>query len=324
VRSIARYYREDVWSWRPALAELIREFQPDVIHANNSVTVNLAVAQAADKRRIPSISHQKGFEHPGRLTRWIIKRSRFTHHIATSRAVARHLISLGAPASRCTTIYEPVIGPVEVVGERSENHCVPLFAMHSVLGHWKGQHIFLRAVAEVLRRGRTNFAVEIAGASPAGETAYVDSLHELVSQLNLQSHVRFVGHQRDVYAFLSRVDVAVHAAVEPEPFGRVVAEAMLSGLPTIVTAEGGPAEYVEAGVTGLHVPCGDVAAMADAIELLASSPEMRARMGRSARAFAVNEFDPVRLALQVVEVYDRVLRQSQSPASHALAPSATL
>ena len=314
LRGAIRYYRQAVRPWRDAVQQLICEFQPDLIHANNCVTVNLGVGLAARAQSVPAISHQKGCEYPGRLTRLTVKRSGFTHHIATSGAIARHLIALGLPADRCTTIYEPVVGPTNCPDRDARRRDVPVAAMHSIIGRWKGQHIVLQAAAEVLRRGRCDFRLEVAGAPPGAETDYLDELRSMVSSLRLQDKVCFVGHQKDVYGFLAGADFAVHASLQPEPFGRVVAEAMLAGLPSIVTTEGGPAEYVAHGVTGLHVPCGDASAMADAMAQLVASPELRMRMGAAARDYAVAEFDPGRLTQQVVDVYDRLLR-GQRPAA---------
>ncbi|MBX3426827.1 MAG: glycosyltransferase family 4 protein [Pirellulales bacterium] len=297
-----RYFRDDVRPWRRAVDELIREFAPDVVHANNALSANWGAGQAARRRGVPSISHQKGFEYPGRLTRWLVRQSSFTRHIATSGAIAEHLVELGLPRERISTIYEPVIGPVEAPPTRSGNGRL-VVGMHSILGPWKGQHIVIEAAADALRRGRTDFELVVAGTSPAGETDYLDELQRLAARLGVADRVRFAGHQRDVYQFLATIDVAVHASVGPEPFGRVAAEAMLCGVPTIVTTGGGPEEYVRHGETGLHVPCNDVAAMSAALERLAASPELRRRMGAAAREYAVAAFDPSRLTTQVVDLY---------------------
>jgi glycosyltransferase involved in cell wall biosynthesis len=101
----------------------------------------------------------------------------------------------------------------------------------------------------------------------------------------------------------------------------VAAEAMLTGLPGIVTIGGGPSEYVEDGVTGLHVRCNDVGHMADAIEKLLSSPVLRKHLGEAARRHAVTAFDPATLAERTTEVYHRVLnlaaRRFRKPCSVA-------
>ena len=308
LRSIANYYRYVIAAWYAELDPIIRDFQPDVIHANNSLVSNFGVGIAARKHRVRAISHQKGFEHTGRFSRFLIKHNRFDHHIATSGAVATHLESLGLPPARCSTVYEPVIGPREDKCARPDQRSVPIVAMHSMLVPEKGQHVVLRAAAELVRRGVPPFRLVVAGTSPAGETEYLDSLNQLAAELGIQESVEFRGHLRDVYEFLSGVDVAVHAAVEPEPFGRVVAEAMFCGLPSIVTADGGPAEYVEEGVTGFCVPRGDIGAMANALEPLIRSASLRRQVGDAARQFAVRAFEPFALSRQVVDIYERVLQ----------------
>ena len=52
--------------------------------------------------------------------------------------------------------------------------------------------------------------------------------------------------------------------------------------------------------------------MADAIEQLLASVELRRRMGTAAREFALREFEPSRLVQQVVNLYYRLCGQSQA------------
>jgi glycosyltransferase involved in cell wall biosynthesis len=302
-----QYYRYIVRPWAAAVSEAIADYNPDLIHANNSVSLNLGVGLAARKSGVPAISHQKHFEYPEKLSRLAFKRSCFTYHFATSDFVAAHMHELGLAADKCTRIYEPVVGPTEELLALRQANDVPTVAMHSMLVHWKGQHIFLPAVAKVRQRCVIPFRAVIAGGPPAGDEAYPNELKRLTCDLGLEDVVEFRGHVRNVYEFLAGVDVAVHAAIEPEPFGRVAAEAMLAGLPNVVTMGGGPAEYIQHGVTGLHVARGDVDAMADAIETLLTSPEMRQQMGQAARDYALREFSPIELAGQTVALYRRLV-----------------
>lgn len=307
LQGFIQYYRYVVRPWSAAINDAIAEYQPNLVHANNSVTLNLGVGLAARKWNVPSISHQKHFEYPEKLSRIAFRRTRFTHHIATSDFVAAHMREFGLAAEKCTRIYEPVEGPTESQLALREPHDMPTVAMHSMLVNWKGQHIFLAAVAMVRQRCKVPFRAVIAGGPPAGDQSYPNQLVQLAKQLSVEDFVEFRGHVRSVYEFLASVDVAVHAAIEPEPFGRVAAEAMLAGLPNIVTMEGGPAEYVKHGITGLHVPRGDVNAMADAIELLITSSETRKRMGQAAREYALREFSPAELTKQTVALYQRLV-----------------
>lgn len=68
-----------------------------------------------------------------------------------------------------------------------------------------------------------------------------------------------------------------------DTFGNVVLEAQASGLPVIVTDEGGPQENLIHGRTGLIVPANDMEAFVGAIVSLIDDPESMARMRRQAR-----------------------------------------
>jgi glycosyltransferase involved in cell wall biosynthesis len=304
---ILQYYRYIVRPWATAVSQAIAEYQPDLIHANNSVTLNLGVGMAAFRLGVPALSHQKQFEYPEKLSRLAFRRSRFAHHIAMSDYLAAHMFELGLAKAKCIRIYDPVLGPTREVLALRKPNTIPTVAMHSMLVRWKGQHIFLAAVAKVRRRCTLPFRCVIAGGPPADDEEYLNELKSLALELGLEDFVEFRGHVRNVYEFLASIDVAVHAAIEPEAFGRVAAEAMLMELPNIVTMGGGPAEYVQNNVSGLNVPRGDVDAMADAIEALITSPETRQRMGQAAREYALREFSPAELANQTVALYRRLV-----------------
>jgi len=67
-----------------------------------------------------------------------------------------------------------------------------------------------------------------------------------------------------------------------EPFGMVVLEGMLYGLPIVASDLGGPAEILESGRTGLLVPACDAEALAAALLRLVESAGLRHRLGRAA------------------------------------------
>lgn len=68
-------------------------------------------------------------------------------------------------------------------------------------------------------------------------------------------------------------------------------EAMASGVPIVLAAEGESADVVRAARCGVVVTPGDPVALADAIRTLAADAEARAAMGTAGRVAAVDTFD---------------------------------
>ena len=71
-----------------------------------------------------------------------------------------------------------------------------------------------------------------------------------------------------------------------DTFGNVVLEALSSGLPAIVSDEGGPKELITDGQTGFVVKAGDVNELKKKIELLAEDDKLREKMSRAAVEYA--------------------------------------
>lgn len=87
----------------------------------------------------------------------------------------------------------------------------------------------------------------------------------------------------DVFVFPSTTDT----------FGNVVLEAQASGIPVIVSDEGGPRELMRRGETGVAVPGNDRDALVRAMRLFLENPALARDMGRKARAFTVeNDIAP--------------------------------
>jgi mannosyltransferase len=97
-----------------------------------------------------------------------------------------------------------------------------------------------------------NFEFRLAGAPKLDkDEAYLRRLRSLVADRGLAEKVRFLGHVDDMGAFYRGLDVFVHSARGPEPFGLVLAEAMGQGCLVVARPEGGAREFVRPEVTAL-------------------------------------------------------------------------
>ena len=84
---------------------------------------------------------------------------------------------------------------------------------------------------------------------PVGEEDYEAALKRLCVELGIAGRVHFLGFRRDIPRLMRMMDVIVHASTAPEPFGRVLVEAMLASTPLIASRAGGALEIVQDGVT---------------------------------------------------------------------------
>ena len=112
--------------------------------------------------------------------------------------------------------------------------------------------------------------------------------------------VRFCGFVPDLERYYAMMDVLVLPSYR-EGFGNIIIEAQAMGLPVIVTDIPGPIDAMEADVTGLTVPVGDVAALEQAMTTLCTSREIREEMGQQGLAFVRERFDQEKLAQVILE-----------------------
>jgi D-inositol-3-phosphate glycosyltransferase len=133
-------------------------------------------------------------------------------------------------------------------------------------------------------------------------------LRALAGEIGVADRVVLRGRvDRDAMPALLRSADVVVCAPWYEPFGIVPLEAMACGVPVAATAVGGQIDSVVHGVTGVHVPPRDPAALAAALrELLADGARRRA-LGAAGRRRARRLYDFDRIAASTREVYDAVV-----------------
>jgi glycosyltransferase involved in cell wall biosynthesis len=103
-----------------------------------------------------------------------------------------------------------------------------------------------------------------------------------------------------------RATVAVVPAIWPEPCPTVVLEAMAHGLPVIGSQIGGIPDLIEDGSSGLLVPPGEPARLAESMHALLADRELRDKLAAGARARSL-KFDTEVVVPQVVGVYESAL-----------------
>jgi glycosyltransferase involved in cell wall biosynthesis len=317
-----------VWfSWQ--VSRLIRKQNIDLVHTN-SLKADLIGGIAGRLAGRPVVWHIRDRISNDYLPPTVVKALRAavrflpTHTITASEAVARTLTPEGefraggadqGVAARFTVVHDgtdlrqAVLRPSATISK---------FGLVGRLSPWKGQHIFIRAAAQVHKEHpSTRFL--IIGSALFGESKYEEELRSLVEELSLGDAVEFAGFCSDVPERIASLDVVVHASTLEEPFGQVIIEGMAAAKPVIATRGGGVPEIIEDGVDGLLVPMGDSAAMAHAMMRLIGNADEAIEIGRRGRTRVEKSFRIELTAAKIQAVYDRVLARPAGGAAVLMA-----
>ena len=162
----------------------------------------------------------------------------------------------------------------------------------------KGVAILLKAAAELDGDWRLRL---VGGGSALAE------MRALAASLGIGDRLSIVGQlpSADLPAQYHKLDALVLPSLTrrnwKEQFGRVLVEAMASGLPAIGSDSGAIPSVL--GAAGLVVPEGDAAALARALRALRDQPARRAELIRKGRARFLGHFTQERVAEATVDVY---------------------
>jgi glycosyltransferase involved in cell wall biosynthesis len=84
-------------------------------------------------------------------------------------------------------------------------------------------------------------------------------------------------------------------------------ESMACGVPSIATEIPGPRDVIQHNVNGLLVPPENVAALAEAIQLLSGRPDLRQRFSEAARKRILDQYTVSREVSDYEALYESVL-----------------
>jgi len=313
---------KNIWTIRRnigRLLEIIRREDVDIVHARSRAPA-WSAWPAARRAGTAFVTTVHGFYGTGP---WLKNRynevmTRGDLVIAISRFIAGHIRQVyGLPASRIRVIHRGVdverFNPQRISADRMVSLARkwrldtgrPVVMLPGRLSRWKGQVTFLDSIAKLQRRDLTCVVL----GSDQGRERYRKELEDLIHRHDLGGVVRLVDHCDDMPAAYMLSDLVVSASIEPEAFGRVLAEAQAVGRSVIGADHGGARETVIPDVSGWLVPPGDSKALAAAIDRgLALTPAARQRMADAAISNVRGEFTKETMCARTLAVYDEVLR----------------
>ena len=119
-----------------------------------------------------------------------------------------------------------------------------------------------------------------------------------------RKRVNIIPRSENLGNFYNSLDLLVLPSRQHDPFGLVAAEAMMLGVPVIVTDACGIADYLENGVDSIIVKAGSSDAIKEGIQRLVNSEELRNKIGKAGKETAMEKFTVERM----VGAYDELLK----------------
>ncbi len=285
----------------PLIEEVLARFKPDLIHITGPSEVGILGVGLANELKLPLAAswHTNVHEYAARRSEWFLRILPERQSAATGKTI-EDLAMMAA--ARFYSVAQVLFAP-------NPELCSKLETMTS-----RPCHLMPRGVdAELFSPSKRTRSPEdqtrvlgfVGRLSVEKNIAGLVEVQKQLRQMGL-SDFRFlvIGHGGDELWLREHLHGAEFAGVlrgealstayanmdlfvfpsHTDTFGNVVLEALASGVPAIVTPDGGPRTIVRDGVTGRIVPDDEFAA---AVAAILGDEAKRAAMGEAARAYAL-------------------------------------
>lgn len=265
---------------------LILEKDVDLLHLNNSVAANHDWMLAALLSNIKCITHERAiYSKYSRLSRFLSPH--LDKVICISEAVRDNLNRCGID-SKNIVIYngidpQTVKADVLAADIRHKHQIDENMVTIGVVGNiksWKGQQSIISALSIIIKK-HSNVTCMLIGDTSENDILYRRRLDAIISKFELENHVVFTGYRKNVFDYINALDIMIHTSIEPEPFGRVLIEAMAMKKPLIGARAGAVPEIILNKETGLTFEPLDVTELANSVLYILEHPESALKMAES-------------------------------------------
>ncbi len=233
-----------------------------------------------------------------RLDRMLFRKSK--NVITVSKKQKSLLESWGVDPEKITVLSNAVVPPknmAKTAGSEVNILCI------GRLSKEKGQIILVRAVRELVTRGKTGFRVLL-----VGDGKEYEEIKKYIEVHGLGKWVSLEGHQPNPVPYYQKASLFVLSSLT-EGFPNVLLEAAVFEIPIIAFDVGGIPEIFEHGKEAWLIGQHDSTALAEAIGRFLEDPEPFRAMARMAKTRVERDFNMEKKAENLFEYYQRLLQK---------------
>jgi len=284
----------------PKVKEVIAEFQPDLMHAHYASSYGLLGALTKSHPYAISVWGSEIYEFGEKsiihknLLKFNFKKADAVLSTSEDMAVRTQKFTKKeieiTPFGIDTSLFSP--------DSKTSNDLV--IGTVKSMENTYGIDILIRAFAKL--KGE-NLKLTL-----VGDGTKTEEYKSLVTELNLNESITFKGRVdlEQVPKVLNQMDIFV-AASRAESFGVSVLEASSCELPVVTSNVGGLPEVVEDGSTGFTVQVENVDELANKIQALVDSKELRKEMGTAGRKFVQRKYEWKDCVSKMIDIYTKVI-----------------
>ena len=111
--------------------------------------------------------------------------------------------------------------------------------------------LFLKGKFQKVSKNHPNTKLIFIGSPPPNQEFFRNSLLQKIKGLGIESHCEIIPFRENIWPLYDSLDIVVVPSTEPEPFGLVALESMLSQKLVIAANHGGLREIIAHEKTGL-------------------------------------------------------------------------
>lgn len=254
------------------LKKILKEIKPDIIHVRSRVPAWL-VYFANKSLKIKVVSTVHGFNSVGFYSSIMQKADAV---ICVSNSIKEYIQKhYQTNESKITVIPRGIdlelfnpknIDETFIENFKKEFNLEDKFVVSSVgrVTQLKDYETFIKAIM-LVKKEIPNIVGLIVGGVRIDKEDYLNSLKNLIKELNLEENIIFTGSQNKIEQIYALSNVVISSSKKPESFGRAVAEAICMNKPVIATNHGGVKDIIIENENGFFFEVGDEKELASEI-----------------------------------------------------------